>query len=134
MLDVAGAVSAEADERERGHRTEERDGGGGDYHGRRRVHEHLLPRGHRDAERQELRQVRHPQSAPVSLVGPRSNFVLGLRGSTIRYYILPDSLNLDTLLVDDTPKLKAKAKAAGRGRGRGRGRAPGRGAPMGRGR
>lgn len=25
---------------------------------------------------------------------------LSVRGSTIRYYILPDSLNLDTLLVD----------------------------------
>mmetsp|Transcript_20585 Transcript_20585/g.66763 ORF Transcript_20585/g.66763 Transcript_20585/m.66763 type:complete len:119 (-) Transcript_20585:195-551(-) len=61
---------------------------------------------------------------------------LSVRGSTIRYYILPESLNLDTLLVDDTPKLKApKPKApgaggvgrgrTGRGRGRGRGRARG---------
>merc|ERR1712159_318130 len=52
---------------------------------------------------------------------------LSVRGNTIRYYILPDSLNLDTLLVDDTPtqgKPRAKAAAlAGRGRGRGRGRA-----------
>eukprot|EP00223_Ostreococcus_mediterraneus_P005201 CAMPEP_0174579892 /NCGR_PEP_ID=MMETSP0929-20130131/1872_1 /TAXON_ID=548131 ORGANISM="Ostreococcus mediterraneus, Strain clade-D-RCC2572" /NCGR_SAMPLE_ID=MMETSP0929 /ASSEMBLY_ACC=CAM_ASM_000573 /LENGTH=132 /DNA_ID=CAMNT_0015761297 /DNA_START=177 /DNA_END=576 /DNA_ORIENTATION=+ len=44
---------------------------------------------------------------------------LSVRGNTIRYYILPDSLNLDTLLVDDTPKQgKPKAKivaAAGRG-------------------
>eukprot|EP00628_Pelagophyceae_sp_CCMP2097_P038673 CAMPEP_0184245830 /NCGR_PEP_ID=MMETSP0977-20130417/1651_1 /TAXON_ID=483370 /ORGANISM="non described non described, Strain CCMP2097" /LENGTH=157 /DNA_ID=CAMNT_0026551133 /DNA_START=132 /DNA_END=602 /DNA_ORIENTATION=+ len=39
---------------------------------------------------------------------------LSIRGSNIRYYILPDSLNLDTLLVDDAPKQKAKlaAKAA----------------------
>ena len=30
---------------------------------------------------------------------------MSVRGSTIRYYILPDSLNLDTLLVDiDQPK------------------------------
>ncbi|KAJ9528059.1 hypothetical protein QJQ45_005676 [Haematococcus lacustris] len=30
---------------------------------------------------------------------------LSVRGNTIRYYILPDSLNLDTLLVDiDKPK------------------------------
>jgi small nuclear ribonucleoprotein D1 len=26
---------------------------------------------------------------------------LSVRGNNIRYYILPDSLNLDTLLVDD---------------------------------
>lgn len=39
---------------------------------------------------------------------------LSIRGNNIRYYILPDSLPLDTLLVDDAPK--------GRGRGdRGRG-------------
>ena len=31
---------------------------------------------------------------------------LSVRGSTIRYYILPDSLNLDALLVDDGPKKK----------------------------
>jgi hypothetical protein len=38
---------------------------------------------------------------------------LSVRGSQVRYVILPDSLNLDTLLVDDTPKIKAKpAKAA----------------------
>lgn len=35
---------------------------------------------------------------------------LSIRGNTIRYYILPDSLPLDTLLVDDTPKTKAKKK------------------------
>ncbi|KAG9303121.1 hypothetical protein G9A89_005079 [Geosiphon pyriformis] len=50
---------------------------------------------------------------------------LSIRGNNIRYYILPDSLPLDTLLIDDTPKAKAKKKEAvgvGRGRGRGRGR------------
>ncbi|CAM9884807.1 unnamed protein product, partial [Heterosigma akashiwo] len=31
---------------------------------------------------------------------------LSLRGNNIRYYILPDNLNLDTLLIDDTPKQK----------------------------
>lgn len=46
-----------------------------------------------------------------------------------RYYILPDSLPLETLLIDDTPKAKKKKEgASGRGRGRGRGR----GAPRGR--
>ena len=41
---------------------------------------------------------------------------LSIRGSNIRYFILPDSLPLDTLLIDDAPKA--------RGRG-GRGREPG---------
>lgn len=59
---------------------------------------------------------------------------LSIRGNTIRYYILPDSLPLETLLVDDTPKAKAKKKEAAviRGRGRGRGRARGRGRGRGR--
>lgn len=34
---------------------------------------------------------------------------MSIRGSNIRYYILPDSLNLDTLLVDlDAPKTRPK--------------------------
>jgi small nuclear ribonucleoprotein D1 len=45
----------------------------------------------------------------------------------MRAWLLPESLNLDALLVDDTPKKKAVAVAPGgpagaRGRGRGRGR------------
>jgi small nuclear ribonucleoprotein D1 len=48
---------------------------------------------------------------------------LSIRGNNIRYYILPDSLPLETLLIDDTPKSKAKKKdgrnASNRGRGRG---------------
>lgn len=40
---------------------------------------------------------------------------LSLRGNNIRYYILPDSLPLETLLIDDTPKAKAKKKEAARG-------------------
>jgi small nuclear ribonucleoprotein D1 len=52
-----------------------------------------------------------------------------VRGSTIRYIILPDSLPLDTLLIDDAPKPKNKArKEADRG-----GRGGGRGGPRGRG-
>lgn len=56
---------------------------------------------------------------------------LSIRGNNIRYFILPDSLPLETLLIDDTPKAKAKKKDAsrsgtqrgGRGRGaRGRGK------------
>lgn len=70
---------------------------------------------------------------------------ISIRGSEIRYFILPDSLPLDTLLVDDAPKPKNKARKettdrggparggrGGRGgprggRGRGRGRGGGRG-------
>lgn len=65
---------------------------------------------------------------------PVSLDTINIRGSTIRYYILPDSLPLDTLLVDDQPKPKNKArKEADRARGRGRGRG-GRGRGRGRGR
>lgn len=58
---------------------------------------------------------------------PISVDTITIRGNNIRYIILPDSLPLDTLLVDETPKAKAKkrenaAKQSGRGRGRGRGR------------
>jgi small nuclear ribonucleoprotein D1 len=61
---------------------------------------------------------------------PISLDTINIRGSTIRYYILPDSLPLDTLLIDDAPKPKNKArKEADRGA-----RAGGRGGPRGRGR
>ncbi|ANB11803.1 Smd1p [Sugiyamaella lignohabitans] len=57
---------------------------------------------------------------------------INLRGNTIRFYILPESLPLDTLLIDDTPKPKQRSKPEiTRGRGRGRG---GRGGGRGRGR
>lgn len=61
---------------------------------------------------------------------------INLRGSTIRYFILPDSLPLDTLLIDDAPKPKNKARkeVADRGGARGgRGGGGGRGGPRGRG-
>ncbi|PHH69454.1 hypothetical protein CDD80_6734 [Ophiocordyceps camponoti-rufipedis] len=47
---------------------------------------------------------------------------MNIRGSTIRYFILPDSLPLDTLLVDDAPKPKNKARKEAERGGRGRGR------------
>jgi small nuclear ribonucleoprotein D1 len=34
-------------------------------------------------------------------------------GNNIRYFMLPDSLPLDTLLVDDAPKAKPKRERAG---------------------
>lgn len=38
---------------------------------------------------------------------------LSIRGNNIRYYILPDSLTLETLLVDDAPK--SRMNRSGRG-------------------
>jgi small nuclear ribonucleoprotein D1 len=54
---------------------------------------------------------------------------MNIRGSTVRYFILPDSLPLDTLLVDDAPKPKNKARkeAADKGAVGGRGGRGGRG-------
>ncbi|KAL1841198.1 hypothetical protein VTJ83DRAFT_5960 [Remersonia thermophila] len=66
---------------------------------------------------------------------PISLETLNVRGSTIRYYILPDSLPLDTLLIDDAPKPKNKARKEAERGGRGRGRGGrGRGGRGGRGR
>jgi small nuclear ribonucleoprotein D1 len=44
---------------------------------------------------------------------------LSIRGSTIRYYILPDTLPLDTLLIDDVPRGKPKEGETRQKRGRG---------------
>ena len=57
---------------------------------------------------------------------------LSIRGNNIRYYILPGSLPLNTLLIDDAPRGKARGKKDG-------GKAPmgrivGRGGPRGQGR
>ncbi|KDQ58722.1 hypothetical protein JAAARDRAFT_34578 [Jaapia argillacea MUCL 33604] len=55
---------------------------------------------------------------------------LSIRGNNIRYFVLPDALPLDTLLVDDAPKPKGrKREDAARG-ARGRGRGGDRGGPM----
>jgi len=59
---------------------------------------------------------------------------LSIRGNNIRYFVLPDALPLDTLLVDDAPKPKGKKKDEARGRGRGRGGDRGRSRGRGRGR
>ena len=54
----------------------------------------------------------HLKSVKMTLKGrePISLDSLSLRGNNIRYYILPESLPLDTLLIDDTPRKKAKKK------------------------
>ncbi|XP_063677957.1 small nuclear ribonucleoprotein Sm D1-like [Bolinopsis microptera] len=57
---------------------------------------------------------------------------LSIRGNNIRYFILPDSLPLDTLLIDDRPKKTAGFRGGRGGRGRGGGRG-GRGSRGGRG-
>lgn len=57
----------------------------------------------------------HMKSVKLTLKGkvPVALDHLSIRGNSIRYYILPDSLNLDTLLVDDTPRVKSKKPVAG---------------------
>ena len=39
---------------------------------------------------------------------------LSIRGNNVRYFILPDSLPLDTLLIDDTPKARGRGGRGGR--------------------
>eukprot|EP00053_Salpingoeca_punica_P021307 m.212857 g.212857 ORF g.212857 m.212857 type:complete len:126 (+) comp21784_c0_seq1:206-583(+) len=79
----------------------------------------------------------HLKNVKMTIKGkePVSLDTLSIRGNQIRHYILPDSLPLDTFLVDDSPKAKAKKREAlALGRGRGRGRGATRGARGGRGR
>lgn len=57
----------------------------------------------------------HLKTVKLSLKGknPVSLDHLSVRGNNIRYYILPDSLNLETLLVEETPRVKPKKPTAG---------------------
>ena len=57
----------------------------------------------------------HLKSVKMTLKGRNAVQLdtLSIRGNNIRYYILPDSLNLDTLLVDDTPKTLVNKKPDG---------------------
>ncbi|KAK7468493.1 Sm snRNP core protein Smd1 [Stygiomarasmius scandens] len=66
---------------------------------------------------------------------PVSLDTLSIRGNNIRYFVLPDALPLDTLLVDDAPKPKGRKKEDTRGRGGrgGRGGGGDRGGGRGRG-
>ncbi|KAG1786902.1 Sm-like ribonucleoprotein [Suillus plorans] len=63
---------------------------------------------------------------------PTSLDSLSIRGNNVRYFVLPDALPLDTLLVDDAPKPKGRKKDEGRERGRGRARGMDRGRGRGR--
>uniref|UniRef100_A0A1I8MMX1 Small nuclear ribonucleoprotein Sm D1 n=1 Tax=Musca domestica TaxID=7370 RepID=A0A1I8MMX1_MUSDO len=79
----------------------------------------------------------HLKSVKMTIKGrdPVQLETLSVRGNNIRYFILPDSLPLETLLIDDTPKSKSKKKENNRVGNRGRGRGTrGRGGPRGRGR
>lgn len=75
-----------------------------------------------------------PSNAPLSLDS------IAIRGNNVRYFILPDSLPLDTLLVDDAPRAKKRKEGAAgagggaRGGARGGGRGGMRGGPRGGGR
>jgi small nuclear ribonucleoprotein D1 len=42
---------------------------------------------------------------------------LTIRGNNIRYFLLPESLPLETLLVDDAPKVRNKKQSRGDQRG-----------------
>jgi len=75
----------------------------------------------------------HLKAVKLTLKGKEAQSLdtLSIRGNNIRYYILPETLNLDTLLVDDAPKQKAPKERGGKGKGkRGRGRGRGKGGPM----
>ncbi|ORY78215.1 hypothetical protein BCR37DRAFT_403451 [Protomyces lactucae-debilis] len=82
----------------------------------------------------KLQQARDSTGAQPDLM---SLDTMSVRGNNIRYFELPDSLPLDTLLIDDAPKGRKKAEvgmmrggAGGRG-GPGRGGSRGRGATRG---
>ena len=49
---------------------------------------------------------------------PMSLDTLSIRGNNTRYWILPDALPLDTLLVDDAPRPKGKRRDDAPARGR----------------
>lgn len=79
----------------------------------------------------------HLKTVKMTVKGknPMSLDHLSIRGNTIRYIILPDTLNLDNLLQDTAPRQKRNPKkeakrmrmtTRGRGRGRGGGGPPSR--------
>lgn len=72
----------------------------------------------------------HLKNVKVTLKhgNPVSMEHLTVRGSNIRYFILPDSLPLDTLLIDDTPVQRPPRETGLRPLARGRGGRGGRGA------
>ncbi len=59
----------------------------------------------------DIRMNTHLSSVKMTAKGKNTVSLdhLTIRGNNIRYFILPESLPLDTLLVDDAPKV-ARAK------------------------
>ena len=59
-----------------------------------------------------MRMNTHLKSVKMTIKGrdPITLDSLSLRGNNIRYFILPENLPLDTLLVDDTPKARVKKR------------------------
>jgi small nuclear ribonucleoprotein D1 len=71
-----------------------------------------------------LKKVKFATTAAAT---PQHLDSLSIRGNNIRFVILPDNLNLEQLLIDDSPKQRppknpSSSTGGGRGRGRGRGR------------
>lgn len=56
----------------------------------------------------------HLKAVKLTVKGrePVSMDHLTIRGNNIRYFLLPESLPLETLLVDDAPKVKNKKAAS----------------------
>ncbi len=67
----------------------------------------VLMNTHLKAVKLTTRQAKAANAEPLALAS------LSIRGNNIRYYILPDSLPLDTLLIDDTPKARTRKREAG---------------------
>uniref|UniRef100_A0A914D2Y6 Small nuclear ribonucleoprotein Sm D1 n=1 Tax=Acrobeloides nanus TaxID=290746 RepID=A0A914D2Y6_9BILA len=74
----------------------------------------------------------HLRSVKMHVKGrePITLDAISIRGNNIRYVVLPDSLALDTLLIDDEPR-KKPMRGRGGGRGARGGRSRGRGGPRG---
>eukprot|EP01129_Flabellula_baltica_P007131 TRINITY_DN273_c0_g1_i2.p1 TRINITY_DN273_c0_g1~~TRINITY_DN273_c0_g1_i2.p1 ORF type:complete len:119 (-),score=21.59 TRINITY_DN273_c0_g1_i2:21-377(-) len=62
----------------------------------------------------------HLKTVKMNVVGknPVNLPSISIRGNNIRYFILPDTLNLDTLLADDRPRKKLKDRGRGNRGGR----------------
>jgi hypothetical protein len=99
--DEAGAIPDEAEERDGDDRAEERHHRGG-IHQRRGHQDERLPAERQDHHQGYLRI--HSDKNPIHLDQ------LTVRGSSVRYVILPETLQLDSLLVEEEAKVK-KAKA-----------------------
>ena len=78
----------------------------------------------------------HMRNVKVTIKGknPVPMEFLTIRGNTLRYVLLPDHLNLDSLLIDDGFQPRSFRGGSGQRGGRGRGARGGRGGGGGRGR